>query len=97
MRIRVVRSGGFAGIQREHVVDTGELSPAQRARVEGVIDRVGFFTLPEGRAAGLPDVPQYHVTVEESDRSREITFDEQSAPGELLELLRALLNQTDGA
>jgi hypothetical protein len=65
--------------------------------VEGVIERVGFFALPESGAPGLPDVPQYHVTVEENDRAREITFDEQSAPGELLELLRALLDPKDGA
>jgi len=93
MLIRVVRSGGFAGIRKQGAVETTDLSPERRAHVEGIVERAEFFTLPERHVSGLPDVVTYRVSIEAGPQSREISFDERTAPEELLELVRDVLNR----
>ncbi|MGW1889019.1 protealysin inhibitor emfourin [Streptomyces sp. NPDC002004] len=61
MRIRVKRTGGFAGVEREAEVDTSELAdaPEWHALAEAALD--GARDAPP---AGVPDGFSYRITVD---------------------------------
>jgi len=54
MHIRIVQSGGFAGLRREKVVETSRLPARERAALERLVAASGFFALP-ARPAGAGD------------------------------------------
>ena len=89
MRIRIIESGGFAGLRRECVVETDGLPETQRAALERLVAAAAFFALPERLVSGFPDMIQYRVTVEERDRAHEVTFDDENAT----EALRSLVDR----
>jgi hypothetical protein len=94
MRIRIVESGGFAGLRRERVIDTGELPGPRRATLEALVAAAAFFALPERMVSGLPDVIQYRVTVEERDRTHAVTFDDEKATEALRSMVDLVLEVT---
>ncbi|MFF8829513.1 protealysin inhibitor emfourin [Streptomyces sp. NPDC015131] len=61
MRIRVIRTGGFAGIERRAEVDTSGLpdAPGWHALAEAALTGDGG-----GRPAGVPDGFRYEITVD---------------------------------
>ena len=87
MRIRVVQSGGIAGLRSEHVLDTDQLPPDAKQRLAQLVEGVAFFGLGPGRASKLPDMIQYRVRIEEGDRAHEVTFDDGCGETPLLELV----------
>jgi hypothetical protein len=91
MRIRVVRSGGFAALRVERAVETERLPEAERVEVEHLVVEARFFDLPEPAPSRLPDVIQYRVRVETRERSREITTDERTASATLFALVERVL------
>ena len=91
MRIRVVRSGGFAGLRVERAVDTTLLPIAERVRVERLVIEADFFELPARAVSGLPDVIQYQVWVEADRRHHEVATDERTAGGAMLALVERVL------
>jgi hypothetical protein len=84
MKIRLVRSGGFAGIRREARIDTETLDPARAEELCGIVhsaERAGLFR----RGAGGPpaehrDRFRYQLTVEDDRGTREAQFSEADAP-----------------
>ncbi|MER8234670.1 protealysin inhibitor emfourin [Streptomyces sp. NPDC094049] len=64
MRIRVRRTGGFAGIERSAEVDTGALADA--AEWHTLADRVlaDGESVPPGGGRGVPDGFRYEITVD---------------------------------
>lgn len=102
MRIRVVQSGGIAGLRSEHELDTERLSGEAQQRVGDLVQGVAFFGAPAGAAVGtsaplpsppasrMPDVLQYHVRIEDGERTHEITFDDACAQSPLLELVECV-------
>lgn len=91
MRIQVVRSGGFAGLRREHAVETDQLSPDARVEIERLVAEARFFELPERQTSGLPDVIQYRVRVEVEGRTHEVIADDRTAGGALATLVARVM------
>ena len=91
MRIWIVQSGGFAGLRREHAVDTGELPAAAAAELESRIDAARFFDLPSRMTRPIPDAIQYRIRIERSGCSHEVVVDDQSAGAELRALVDRVL------
>ena len=90
MRIRFVQSGGFAGLRRVATLDTGALPPKQARELEALVDRSGFFELPEKLRAPGADRFQYTVTVESADRQHTVQVTDGAVPPELQALLDTL-------
>ena len=87
MRIRVVQSGGIAGLRSEHELDTDQLPAESRERLAQLVQGLAFFGLSPERLSKLPDMIQYRVRIEEGSRAHEITFDDGCGEAPLLELV----------
>lgn len=99
MRIRVVQSGGIAGLRSEHELDTERLPGEAQQRVAALVQGVAFFGTGAGSAAGasaplpspvasrMPDALQYRVRIVDGERMHEITFDDACSQTPLLELV----------
>ena len=102
MRIRVVQSGGIAGLRSEHELDTEQLPGEAQQRLTELVQGVAFFGAPTGAAVGtsaplpsptasrMPDVLQYRVRIQDGERTHEITFDDACAQSPLLELVECV-------
>ena len=87
MRIRVVQSGGLAGLRSEHEVDTDSLPAETRERLAQLVQGVAFFGLSPQQVSKLPDMIQYRVRIEEGAQAHEVTFDDGCGEAPLLELV----------
>ena len=87
MRIRVVQSGGLAGLRSEHELDTDALPEEARQTLTGLVRGVAFFGLTSVQVSKLPDMIQYRVRIEEGDSAHEVTFDDSCGEPPLLELV----------
>lgn len=87
MRIRVVQSGGLAGLRSEHELDTDLLPEETRERLAQLVQGVAFFALSPKQVSRLPDMIQYRVRIEEGARAHEVTFDDGCCEAPLLELV----------
>jgi hypothetical protein len=66
MKVRLERSGGFAGINKSVFVDTDTLPQNESEQIHNMCDNMNFFNLPSkmetnGNAA---DLFRYKITVE---------------------------------
>lgn len=86
-----MESGGFAGLRRERAVETARLPERRRVTIETLVERATFFELPEILVSGLPDVIQYRMRVEDSQRAHEVLFDDEQATEPLRELVVLVL------
>jgi len=74
MRIEFKTEGGlafFPGLLRPAVIDSHDLSAAEAAELERLLDSARFFELPEDSRAlhrGAADYRQYTIIVENGDR-----------------------------
>jgi hypothetical protein len=93
MRVSLVRSGGFAGLQRTAAVDGAALPQAERGELEALVAGAGFFALPPTLPAPAPDRFRYRLTVEDdAGRAHTVVVDEAAMP----ERLRALIAWVEG-
>ena len=90
MRIRVVQSGGIAGLRSEHELDTDQLPVESRERLAQLVQGVAFFTRSPEQVSKLPDMIQYRVRIEEGARAHEVTFDDGCGEAPLLELVECV-------
>jgi hypothetical protein len=83
MKIKVTRSGGFAGITENVAsVDTAGLKPAQAKQVEELISSLDFFKLPgavAGEAVGA-DYQQYEISVSRGAEKHQVKFLDDESP-----------------
>ena len=91
MRIRVVRSGGFAGLRVERAVETDALPALERGELERLVADACFFDLPARATCGMPDVIQYRVTIESGGREHEVTTDDRTAAAGVMRLVEFVL------
>jgi len=94
VRIRVVQSGGIAGLRSEHELDTDQLPAEPRERLAQLVHGVAFFGLSPQPVTKLPDMIQYRVRIEEGTRAHEVTFDDACGEGPLLELVEFVTELT---
>jgi hypothetical protein len=94
MRLKLTRTGGFAGIRPPPVeVDTAKLPPRLARRVEALVAGANFFELPDTLSAPKrqPDRFRYSLQIAHEDgREHAVTCDEEAAGGELRDLLDAV-------
>jgi hypothetical protein len=87
VRIRVVQSGGLAGLRSEHELDTDQLPVESRERLAQLVQGVAFFALSPQQASKLPDMIQYRVRIEDGAHANEVTFDDGCCETPLLEIV----------
>lgn len=96
MRLKLTRTGGFAGITPPPVeVDTASLSKKDAQHVESLVAGAKFFDLPKTvrTAKPQPDRFQYSLKVAHEDgREHTIMWDEEAASEPLRQLLNAVQN-----
>lgn len=90
--LTLARSGGVAGIRPPaKVLDAGDLSAAAVQRLEDLLEKAKFFSLPRElpSAAKGADGFQHTLTIQHaSGRKHEVTFAEADASEALRELKR---------
>ena len=104
MRATIMTEGGlacFPGLARPVTIDTGELGPADAARLEALVEAARFFEQPaqtgQARARGAADLQQHEVTIELEGRCHTATIAEPIADPALRDLVRFLQQQAQAA
>lgn len=87
MRVRLVQSGGFAGIVKSCEVDTSILSPDQAEELERLVRASGISGSGAYLSATARDLSQYEITIEDGRDRLSVVFDDASVP----EAARAML------
>lgn len=93
MKVRLKRSGGFAGNVHASMppfeIDSSALPSGRAEELEEKIRDARFFDLPvKSRGPNrLPDAVQYELTVDDGRRSHTIYTDENAAPESLLSFI----------
>jgi hypothetical protein len=89
VRIRVVQSGGLAGLHSELELDTDSLPEEIREGLESLVQGSAFFARDagDGACSKLPDMVEYRVRIEQGAQAHELTFDDGCGVTPLLELV----------
>src|SRR2546425_12984970 len=96
MRIRVVRSGGLAGLRSERDVDTAALPPGLATQLEDRLRLLNFFELPPKQVRGMPDAIMYRVRADDFAGAHAVTFDDDARNAGLRELAELVLGAAVG-
>lgn len=94
MKIRFVRSGGFAGISTRLDLDTAKLPAAKRAEIEKLVDEAGFFALHDVPSGSTPDSFQYDITIEDHGKEHQVRAGDRSAPAALRQVIDRLMEES---
>jgi hypothetical protein len=98
MRVRLERTGGFAGTRLAIDLDEASLPPDDRAALRNLVRACDFFALPPrlgGGGAGA-DRFGYCVAVEDGGRSHTVTAREDGMPDGLCALVDFLTERARG-
>lgn len=91
VQVRFVRSGGLAGMRTAAVIDSESLPEEEEKRLRDLIDRAGFFGLPEEiPGPARPDEFRYSITVEIDGKQHRVRTTETAAPEQLRPLIEWL-------
>lgn len=91
MKITYVRSGGFAGLKRELVLDQTNLSDEEISELEDLIINTNFFGYSAKKTlTHYTDIYQYEITVDFNGQIKTIRFGELDIPAELRKLVEYL-------
>ena len=93
MRLRFVRSGGFAGILLTANLDSENLSSDEMAALEREVAEASFFDLPEQviLPSSMPDGFEYEITVSSSNQVRTLKVSESLVTDTLRPLVDHLM------
>jgi hypothetical protein len=90
-QVRFERSGGIAGMPTVRRIDSESLSEKKRADLRNLIDRAGFFGLPEEiPGSPRPDEFLYTITIEIDGRRHTVRTTDTAAPEQLKPLIEWL-------
>ena len=98
LRIRYVKSGGFAGLIRGCTIDAAALAPA----VAAVMKRLVKAALASGvgvakakaKTPGVADVPVHQLTIETDAGTVHLSFDDLALPKSLKPLVAFLTRRS---
>jgi hypothetical protein len=90
--LRLVRSGGLAGIATEAEIDTADIDPREADEVLAGLDSVDLWSLARRPPAppGPPDAFRYVLEVERGDAQHRIALAEAEIPPALRPVLAVL-------
>ena len=100
MKIRVERSGGFAGIGTHAEVDTAKMAPEEAREWESLVAAADLRSLSGARGGsghrgrrhpGMPDAFHYDVTVEHDGARTRISAGESELPQPARELVHRVV------
>jgi hypothetical protein len=77
VRIEVERSGGFAGIRSSRSVDTNRLTAPEAAEWQRLVDAADLAALEGPARNPAPDRFRYVISIDDGDRRRRATLDEE--------------------
>jgi len=101
MRIDFRIDGGlaaFPGLAKPVTIDCAALPAAQTSRLQELVDRADFFSLPgKEPAARLPDARAYTIAIDDGRRCRTVTVAEPIANAALRELVAELRTHASAA
>jgi hypothetical protein len=94
MRVRLERSGGFAGITPTSSISTDQMPAEEAQKVADLVDAAGFFELPPVIRSSEPgaDRFQYKITVESEYATHTVQVDEAAVPPSLQPVLSWIKN-----
>ncbi len=89
MRVSFERTGGFAGMKLQRVIDSKDLLPADAKRLVALLNQSHFFELPPELKCASSGVDRFHyrLTVEDDERVRTVEASEASVPDEMRPLI----------
>ncbi len=92
MRISFERTGGFAGLKVQRVVDSKDLRPEEAERLAVLLRKSHFFDLPDRLEAASQGADRFHyrLTVENDEGTRTLEASEASLPEEMRPLIQWL-------
>lgn len=92
MKIEFERTGGFAGLTINKVIDSDKLSTEEANKLRQMVEASNFFRLPQTITAPGPGVDRFHytLTVEADGKRHTVDVDEAAVPAELKPLLQWL-------
>lgn len=93
MIIQVERTGGFAGLTMQAVINTEHLDPEEREELEDLVDKSEFFRLPPRLKSQTMAVNQfeYIITIEDEFQRHTLEAHEEALDPRLNELVRRVL------
>lgn len=101
IRIRLERSGGFAGMTKRASVDTATLPPEQAREITDLLGKVDLASVSGGSpAASLRPPPrgadrfQYDVTISEGGREHHLSVSDADMPGDLKPLIASVMKHS---
>jgi emfourin len=97
MRVRLERSGGFAGARLAVDVEEASLPPDDRAALRDLVRACDFFSLPPRLGgAATPDAFGYRLAVEDGGRAHTVTARDEGMPDGLCALVDFLVERARG-
>jgi len=92
MRISFERTGGFAGMKLQRVIDSKDLRPADAKQLAALLKRAHFFELPPELECASPGIDRFHyrLTIEDEEHVRTVEASDASVPEEMRPLIDLL-------
>jgi hypothetical protein len=82
VRIVFRQSGGVAGLIRGCELESDELPPDQRRRLQQLVDACDLASLEGGRSPSARDAMTYQLRIEQPKGSVSVRFDESALPAD---------------
>ena len=95
MKVRLVRTGGVAGLHVVTELDSADLSAAEAERLGRLVDKAPWSGLPTRtmRKPAARDLMEYAISVEGGKGPRSISGDDLTLPDEAREIVAFLLER----
>lgn len=88
MLVRLVRTGGIAGLKVQAEVDSEQLPPAQKREMKKLVEEAELFDQPARLSSrAMPDQFQYEITIEDEGKTHSFVTNDAAVSDELLELI----------
>ena len=92
MKIKYIKSGGFAGLMKKVEIDTTDISKDESEFFNTIIDTTDFFNYQTKDTEPMPDMEQIFISVEKGGKTHTVQLNALNIPEQfkpLIEKLRA--------
>ena len=90
MKVKFGQSGGYAGLRRGCELDTDSLPADEAATLQSLVEQSGILQAKSGRTPTARDLFNYDITIETSQGSHHVSFDDMTMPESVDPLLEYL-------